>query len=250
MSRLTRVRLALVAGAVLALELACRTGLISPRTMIPPSAMALALARLLASGEITQDLLKTLGNVLAAFVSAVAGGFAFGVMLHAAPPVRRAISPFLASYYAIPVFVFYPILIVLFGMSDLPIIVIGFLFAVVTMIINTLNGLDRIPRALLKTARVLRMGAVETALRIKLPSAAPHLFTGVKLAVAYSFIGVIAAEFILSAAGLGYAISYAYNNFDNTRMYALMLLVIALVTAVNAAFYVWEQKLLKRRIRT
>ncbi|MBX9812892.1 MAG: ABC transporter permease [Burkholderiales bacterium] len=247
MSRVTWVRLAVVAGALAALEAACRSGLISPHTLVPPSVMLATAAKLLQSGEITADLLRTLRNVLAAFVTAVAGGFFIGVVLHAAPPLRRVAYPFLASYYAIPVFALYPALIVVFGMGDLPIIVIGFLFAVVAMIINTLDGLDRIPRVLLKTARVMRMGPVATALRIKLPSAAPHLFTGTKLAVAYSFIGVIAAEFILSGAGLGYAISYAYNNFNTARMYALMLLVITLVIAVNLAFYTWEQRLLRRR---
>jgi len=158
-------------------------------------------------------------------------------------------DPFLATYYALPFFAFYPLFIVLFGLGRPPIIAIGFLFGVVAMIIATLNGFDRLPRALIKTARVYRMNPISTALRIKLPSAAPYLFTGVKLAIAYSFIGVIAGEFIMSSSGLGYSIAYAFNNFDNRTMYALMLFVIVLVTIVNALFYVWEQKLLARRGR-
>ena len=58
-----------------------------------------------------------------------------------------------------------------------------------------------------------------------LPAAAPWLFTGAKLAVAYSFIGVIAGEFVLAGAGLGYAIAFAYNSFDNATMYGLMILL-------------------------
>ena len=91
------------------------------------------------------------------------------------------------------------------------------------------------------------MKPLQAAIRLKLPYAAPYLFTGVKLAVAYAVIGVIAAEFIQASSGLGYAISYAFNSFDNRTMYALMLLVIILVTAVNAAFYAMEQRLLARR---
>jgi NitT/TauT family transport system permease protein len=238
---------AILAAGVILLEVVCRAGLIPPTTLIAPSDMALALVDLVRSGQLTADTLQTLTNVLAAFVSAVGGGFIMGALLHSLPRVRRTVDPLLASYYSVPVFVFYPILIVLFGMRDLPLIVIGFLFAVVSMIINTLNGLDRIPRALLKTARIYHMGPVATALRVKLPSAAPHLFTGVKLAVAYSFIGVIAAEFILSGSGLGYAMSFAYNNFETRKMYALMLFIIALVTTINTAFHVWEQSVLKRR---
>ncbi|MEJ0067581.1 MAG: hypothetical protein WDO24_01195 [Pseudomonadota bacterium] len=49
-----------------------------------------------------------------------------------------------------PFFVFYPLFIVIFGLNDLPIVAIGFLFAVIAMVISTLNGLDRIPAVLLK----------------------------------------------------------------------------------------------------
>jgi NitT/TauT family transport system permease protein len=247
MTRAGWIRIALVAGAVAALELATRAGWIDPHTVIPPSAMAAALAGLIASGAILPDIAKTLSNVAAAFVLSVNGGFLLGLLIHAAPRLRRALDPLLATYYAVPFFVFYPLLIVVFGMSDLPIIVIGFLFGVVAMIIATLNGLDRVPRVALKVARLARMDPVSTALTIKFPAAVPYLFTGIKLAVAYSFIGVIASEFILSGAGLGYAIAYAYNNFDNPRMYALMLFILVSVTAVNMVLHTLEQRMLRRR---
>jgi NitT/TauT family transport system permease protein len=193
------------------------------------------------------DITKTLSNVAAAFVLSVAGGFVLGLLIHAAPRLRRALDPLLATYYAVPFFVFYPLLIVIFGMSDLPIIVIGFLFGVVAMIIATLNGLDRVPRVALKVARLSRMDPVSIALIIKFPAATPYLFTGIKLAVAYSFIGVIASEFILSGAGLGFAIAYAYNNFDTPKMYALMLFILVSVTVVNMVLHTIEQRMLHRR---
>ncbi len=247
MTRLGWIRFGIVGGAIVLLELMCRFGVIGRRVLIPPSDMAVQLWNLLRSGRINNDLSETLLNVAASIALAVAVGFAVGSVIHALPRVRRAIEPFLASYYALPFFAFYPVFIVLFGIGRMPIIVIGFLFGVVAMVIATFNGFDRIPRALVRTARAYRMGPVETALKIKLPYAAPFLFTGVKLAVAYSFIGVIAAEFILASSGLGYSIAYAFNNFDNRTMYALMLLVIVLVTVVNALLHVGEARLMRRR---
>lgn len=247
MSRAGWLRLLVVTLFVALLEGLCRSGVISAQTMIPPSEMAVALWNLLLSGRLTGDILGTLANVAAAFAAAVTLGFALGALLHAVPRLRRAVDPFLATYYAIPFFAFYPVLIVLFGLGPLPVISIGFLFGVVAMVINTINGLDRIPRVLLKTARMHGMGPIRTALMIKLPHAAPQLFTGVKLAVAYSFIGVIAAEFIMSSSGLGYSIAYAFNNFDNRTMYALMLFIIVLVTAINAGLFIWERRILRRR---
>jgi NitT/TauT family transport system permease protein len=247
MSRAGWLRLLVVAGAALLLEGLCRGGVIKPLTLIAPSAMVAALAGLIVAGKITADVVKTLGNVAVACALAIVAGFALGVLIHALRRLRRALEPLYASYYAVPFFVFYPLLIVIFGLNDLPIVAIGFLFAVVAMVINTLNGLDRIPAVLLKVGRTHRLGPLRTALLIKLPATAPYLFTGVKLAVAYAFIGVIAAEFILSGSGIGYAIAYAYNNFDNRTMYALMLLLLAVITALNMVLHVWEQRLHRRR---
>ena len=247
MKRPAVLRWTVIVLFVVLLEVLCRTGLINRHTMIPPTEMAVALAQQIAAGTIRADATVTLRNVAAAFVASVVGGFVLGVLIHAAPRLRRVLEPLFASYYAVPTFVFYPVLLAVFGMNDMPIIVIGTLFGVVAMIVATLNGLDRIPRALVQTARVLRMSATATALKVQLPAIAPHLFTGVKLAIAYAFIGVIAAEFILSDRGLGYAISYAYNNFDNRKMYALMLLIIVIVSVVNGVFRAWEMRLARRR---
>lgn len=246
MTRVSILRLLLVGGFVLAIELLCRLGAISPLVLIAPSDMTARLVQLLASGKANADITETLGNVAIALALSVAGGFSIGATIHAFPRLRGAIDPFLASYYALPFFAFYPLFIVLFGLGRGAIIAIGFLFGVVAMIIATLNGFDRIPRVLVRTAAVYHMGSAAAALRIKLPSTAPYLFTGVKLAIAYSFIGVIAAEFIMATSGLGYSISYAFNNFDNGTMYALMLFVILLVTVVNALFYSYERRLLRR----
>ena len=73
------------------------------------------------------------------------------------------------------------------------------------------------------------------------------LITGFKLAATYAFIGVIAAEFILSTQGLGHAIAYAYNDFDMRSMYALMLLVLILSGAVQLMLLLLERRVLLHR---
>ena len=93
-----------------------------------------------------------------------------------------------------------------------------------------------------KTARVLQLGPVETIRSVTLPYAAPYLFTGVKLAVAYAFIGVIGAEFIMSGTGLGYEIRFAYDNLDNNVMYPLILLILLIAMAVNMSLDHWERR--------
>lgn len=241
------IRLAVIALAVGLLELACRTGLIDHRVVIPPSEMATALARLLLSGQVNSQMARTFSVIAAAVAIAVVLGFALGLLIHALPRVRKALDPFFATYYAVPIFIFYPIMVAIFGLSVLPILLMGIANAIVAMIIATLNGLDRVPRVLIKTARVHRMGPLATALQLKLPAAAPHLFTGVKLAVSYGFIAVIASEFILAPAGLGRVISDAYSDFNNPRMYGLMLLLLIVATFVNTVLQAFDQRWAERR---
>ena len=249
MTRVGRIRLIVIVAAVLALELACRTGLIDRRIVVPPSEMATSLAGLLASGAITADIAQTLGIITVAVALSVAFGFALGLLIHALPRLRAALDPLFATYYAVPIFIFYPVLVAIFGLSLIPILLIAIATAIVAMIIATLNGLDRVPRVLTKVARVHRMGKLATALRLQLPAAAPHLFTGVKLAVSYGFIAVVASEFILAPAGLGRDIADAYADFNNRRMYALMLFVLIVATFVNMVLHALDLRWAERRGR-
>lgn len=243
----TIIRLVLIAAAVGALEAACRTGLIRRFTMIPPSEMAESLVNLFGSPDVVSDIRQTLTAVVIALTAALLIGFLVGAFLYAVPRARRIVDPLLATYYAVPVFVFYPLLIVLFGLNAIPKTVIGFLYAFVVMIINTLNGLDRVPSVFWKTAKIHHLGRWDTAVHLVLPCAGPYLFTGAKLAVMYAFIGVIGSEFILSSGGLGYRISFAYNNFQSEQMYGLILFVLLVVICINMGLYTWERVLVERR---
>ena len=249
MSKAFVVRLLLIFLAVGLLEVLCRLGVIPNFTVIPPSAMAQSLWNILGSGKFTPDIIATLTNVGIAIAAAMIAGVALGTLLQSWPAARRVLDPLFATYYAVPMYAFYPLLIVIFGLGDLPQVAIGFLLAVMAVILNTLNGLDRVPPVLLKAARVHRLGPLAAALRVRLPCAAPYVFTGFKLAVAYSFIGVIGAEFITSSRGIGYEISFAYNNFDNGVMYAMILFILLVVITVNMSLHAWEKRLLARRRR-
>jgi NitT/TauT family transport system permease protein len=69
----------------------------------------------------------------------------------------------------------------------------------------------------------------------------------VKLAVSYAFIAVVAAEFILSPAGLGRDIADAYADFNNRRMYALILFLLIVATLVNSVLHALDLRWAARR---
>jgi NitT/TauT family transport system permease protein len=247
MSRLRLSQIAVVASFILLLEALCLAGVIDKITMPPPHIILRDLFRMLLTGRYFGEIGKSIVNVLVAFASAYLVGVIIGTILHGHKTTREILDPLFATYYAIPVFAFYPLFIVMFGLGDGPQILIGFMLAVVAVIITTLNGLDRVPPVLKKTARVNGLNALQTARHITLPFCTPYLLTAAKLALAYAFIGVIGSEFIMARSGMGYEISYAYTNFDNATMYPLILVILLLSIAANSLLSRWERMLLARR---
>jgi NitT/TauT family transport system permease protein len=247
MSRLRYYQISVVAAFILLLEGLCLAGIIDKVTMPPPHIILRDFVRMLVAGRYFAEIGKSLANVLVAFILAYVIGVVTGTALHGRKRVREILDPLFVTYYAIPVFALYPLFIVMFGLGDGPQVLIGFLLAVVAVIVTTLNGLDRVPLVLKKVARATGLSALQTARHITLPFCAPYLLTAAKLALAYAFIGVIGSEFIMARSGMGYEISYAYTSFDNATMYPLILLILLLSIAINSLLSHWERLLLARR---
>lgn len=243
----TPLRFLVLIGLFVGLEILCRTKVIDPFTMQPPTLIVRDLWNLLAAGKLNKAIAKTLSNAAIGFALAVSVGITAALVIHRVRILREALDPLFATYYAIPVLAFYPLLIIIFGLGNIPKIMIAFMLGVIAVIVNTLNGLDRVPRVMLKTARIVRMSPVETAFRVTLPYAAPYVLTGVKFAVAYSLIGIIGSEFVMSTEGMGFEISFAYTNFDNATMYPLILLILIVSISINLLVGLWEKRLLARR---
>ena len=229
-----------VLGAVVLaafLEIAPRIGLIDSYSLVPLSEMAVRAGQLLVTPAfLLDDLLPSLGAIAASFVLAAIVGIGVGLLVWAVPAVRKILDPWLATYYAIPTFALYPLLVVVMGVGLGPIILLGTLFAVVAMISATADGLDGIPKTTLRLMQSLQMPRSQRVSKVLIPAALPQISVGLRLALSYSIIMVLASEFVLSTRGLGHFISNAYNDFAITDMYAGVLLVFALALILNVAF--------------
>jgi len=248
-SRAGLIRFVVIAATLGLIEAACRLGFIDRFSLIPPSSMVEQAFRILVSGLYTRDILITFGTVAGAAFLSVGFGLAFGLLLFTFPRFKRAADPFLASYYAVPSFIFYPLFIVMFGLNRWPLVAVAFVFAFVAMAIATVDGFLSVRPILLRAAQSLRLSRAETVRLVILPAASPYLFTGVKLAIVYAFIGVVAGEFILSGSGLGYRIAFAYQSFETGTMYGLMLILLACVVTINMVLWSRERRLYARIAR-
>lgn len=226
-------RLIILATFLALIEVACRIGLIERATLLPPTEMLASAWNLLFMPPTYAAIAWTLTNAFGAIALSLSIGVPAGVLIHRHPAVRSAVDPFLASYYAVPFFIFYPILVGILGFNRWPLIVIGFLFSVPAVISSVLDGLDKVRPIFQKIGRVFQMGQWNVTVRLILPAMAPAIFTGVKLCVAYGFIAIIVSEFILSNQGLGFRIKDAYEKFNAREMYGMLLIALAFIIVIN-----------------
>lgn len=243
--RLTQVLVVVV--PLLAYELATQLQLLDPFTFIPLSEMVVALGNNLADpGFLTNHLWPTAFEILVCFGGAAVVGIVTGVLLWRSEHLHYATRPYLLLFYAVPFFAVYPIFISIFGLGPIPVIAVGFLFSVPVVIVNTALGFRGTRETLIKVGQSFNLSFGQLLRHIFFPAAWPSIFTGLRLAAAYSIIGVIATEFILSSRGVGYTIAFAYNNFDLRNMYASVLLVLVFAVLVVGILQYIESRLQSR----
>ena len=246
MSEATKVRLtrwAVILGAIAALEIFPRVGFGDAITLIPLSEIVPELFELLIGGELTEHLLATGGAFFLSFMLAAITGVPLGYLLWRYSIVKRTLDPYLTTYYAIPIFAFYPLLLAILGFNIWPIVAISWAWAVVAVVLNTSIGFGEVPRVLVRVGQSMNLSRWQILTRIFFPAATPYIFTGLKLGMVYSLIGVIASEFVLSTRGLGYLVSYSYTNFQTAAMYSAMFLILALAILLNWALNSIERRL-------
>ncbi len=227
-------RLIALAVLVAALEAVCRTHLVRPTDLVPPTIMVRSMAAALTEPATLYDVWQTLSSVAASVAIAAVAGVAAGIVLHALPRLRQACEPLIASYYALPLFALYPLLVVILGVGAAPIVFTGTLYAAMSVLIGTLSGLDHVPPVLRKVAKVHRLGPFRRLASVYIPSCSREILGGITLGVSYAFVAVIASEFLLAPAGIGHDIADSYMSFKIERMYGLMLVLLILVFLVNA----------------
>jgi NitT/TauT family transport system permease protein len=227
--------IAALAIVVIALmEVLPRLGVVDSFSFPPLSKMLVAAGELLADGEFWREhMAATFSAVIIAFIIATVVGVLTGVLLWRFAFLREVFNPWIAIYYAIPTFALYPILVVIAGVGVVPVTILAALLAVVSVITATLDGLDSTPRGVLRLAASLNLNRVQTFTKILFPSAFGQIIVGLRLAVSFSIIGVMASEFILSTRGLGYFIAYAYDHFSLPSMYGAILIVLFVAVGAN-----------------
>lgn len=228
-------------------ELGSRVGWWNDHVLPAPSVVLAELGTLLTEGQFWTDAQRTGVEVAVSIVFGALLGFGAGLLFWKIPLLGRVFEPYLVSFYAVPLVLFYPVMIVLVGINAMSVIILATIMAAIPMALNTAVGLNQMPPVYLKLARSLKASPRQTLFAIAIPAAGPYIVAGLRLAVVYALIGTIAMEFTTAQAGLGYRIRYLYEIFDNIQMFAYIVVVLVLSCLLTVALAAVERALLRGR---
>ncbi len=214
-----------------------------------PLSVVRVLVQIALDGTLWWHLWQTVVEMVLGYVVGVAGGIGMAVLVALIPRAQAIARPFMMSIFAIPKVALAPLVIVWFGIYLAPKIVLAASLVLFIVYFNTLAGFSAVNPGMLATVQV--MGASRTALfrKLVLPSAAPYIFTAMRITLPGALIGAIIGEFISSNRGIGFLISAASSRYDTARVFAAILSLLIFVLCMNALVARLERHVLRWKPR-
>jgi NitT/TauT family transport system permease protein len=219
--------------------------LANPLLYVPPSAVVPALGRLLtlqSYPDLAEHVLLTMREIVVAYVMAIAAGLGCGFALGLNRLVGRAYGPILAALYAVPAVVWYPSLMLFFGLDAASKIAFGFLLGFFPITLAVLAGIRQVNAQLVAVARAFGASSVTVFRKVMLPAMLFTLVGGLRTGLALTVIGVIVGEVLGSKAGMGSLINHAYGLFRTADYVALVVVTLALIVAADAVASLVERR--------
>ena len=236
-------RLALLAAALFAWEVVARVG--SPLLYVPPSAALPALRDLLllrSYPDLPSHLALTVREIAIAYALSVVTGLAVGFALGLYRTVGRAYGPILAALYAVPSVIWYPSLMLFFGLDAASKIAFGFLLGFFPITLAVLAGIRQVNPQLVVVARAFGARPLTIFVKVLVPGMLFTLVGGMRTGLALSVIGVIVGEILGSKAGMGALINHAYGLLRTADYVALVMVTLAVIAASDVAASLVERR--------
>jgi nitrate/nitrite transport system permease protein len=148
-----------------------------------------------------------LGYALAAIV-----GIALGTLVGQSVWAMRGLDPIFQVLRTVPPLAWLPLSLAAFRDGQPSAIFVIFITAIWPIIINTAVGIRNIPQDYRNVAAVLRLNPIEFFIKIMVPSAAPYIFTGLRIGIGLSWLAIVAAEMLIGGVGIGFFIWDAWNS--------------------------------------
>ena len=186
---------------------------------------------------------EALGGVAVAVLCAVA----LAVAIDWSQRVRRTVYPLMVASQTIPIIALAPLVIIWFGFGSGPRIGLVALFTFFAIAVGLVQGLGSADADAMSLLRTMGASRRQILVRVRLPSALPQFFTGLKVAVTYAYTAAVIAEYLGAQQGLGFYMQVSKNAFRIDLVFGAVLVTALLTLALFGLVAVLERAVLRWR---
>ena len=198
------------------------TGLVD-RNFLPSAAAVLAaFVDLAAGGEIAGNLLISTWRAFAGLAAAIIVGTALGIAMAMFRRVDAFVGPLVATTYSLPKSALVPLFLLWFGIGSTTNILTVFLACLLPILVHAYHGVREVPRVLVWSARTMGASRATVFRRVLLPGAQASIFTGIRIALGYSFVLAVSAEMLAATNGIGKLLFMYGENGAYAYMFAAL----------------------------
>lgn len=180
-------------------------------------------------------------EIVLGFLLAVAIGVALAAGVVFFKPFERAFYPWIVATQAIPKVALGPLFIIWFGFGLFPKVMIAALIAFFPIMIGAISGLKSVERDSLFLLRSMGASDYKIFWHLRLPSALPNLFAGMKVAIVLASVGAIVGEFVGANEGLGYVLLTAIATFGTELLFGALVMISILATLLYWVVHVLDR---------
>ena len=204
-----------------------------PAFVAPPSVVLLTLPQLFGDPKVVTALAIAGAEMIVAFVLAVVVGAVVGVAIGITTLGRRSFFPFILLMWGLPQVVVLPLVILMFGLGPVSRVAFGFTHGILPVIVTTVTGMRSVNPLLLSSARSMGATQAQILRHILFPTMVATVFTGLRLAMSLTLLGVVLAELFVSSNGIGNYTQIFAETFKPGKLYGLILVLAITAVALN-----------------
>jgi ABC-type nitrate/sulfonate/bicarbonate transport system permease component len=207
---------------------------VSPLLLPNPLVVLRELWDILRTGEFIGDLRVTLTELASAFAIAASSGLVVGYLISRSQYRVQVFEPLFAGIYSVPIILFLPLYVLLFGLGPASKIALGATISFFPIALNTIAGFGYVERTLVIAARSMGASDLQLFRYVLLPAALPIILTGMRMGFTVALLSIIGSETIASLAGLGHRIVYLAEGMEMAPMFAYIAFVVVIAAILNA----------------
>src|SRR5699024_1775898 len=220
-----------------------------PESMIPsPLSVFNALYAGVMDMTLIYDIIASFRHLLIGLFISIVIGTGLGLLLATVKTADETLGTMILALQSVPSIVWVPLAIIWFGFGETSIIFVVVIGGTFVMTMNMRTGVKNVAPIYLQAARTMGSYGVDLFRNVILPAAIPHAVTGVRLAWAFSWRALMAAELLSTGPGLGFTLSYA-SYFNNMSMVICIIIIICVIGSFvdQLVFHRMECKVLRIR---